>query len=54
MHQLLSLEYPDQVGKLFSLAYHDGLPLTARRVRRMLLDKEGLQDRPTRSGGSIK
>jgi 2-oxoglutarate ferredoxin oxidoreductase subunit alpha len=46
LHQLLSLKYPDQVGQLFTLAYHDGLPLTARRVRRMLLEKEGLQDQP--------
>jgi len=46
LHQLLCLKYPDQVGQLFSLAYHDGLPLTAQRVRRMLLDKEGLQDQP--------
>ena len=44
MHQLLSLAYPDATARLTSLAYHDGLPLTARRVRRMLLDKEGLKD----------
>ncbi len=41
MHQLLSLEYPGMVSRLVSLAYHDGLPLTARRVRQMLLAKEG-------------
>ena len=41
---LLSLAYPDATARLTSLAYHDGLPLTARRVRRMLLDKEGLKD----------
>ena len=40
MHQLLSLEYPDQVTKLISLAHTDGLPLTARRVRESILAKE--------------
>jgi len=44
MHQLLTIEYPDSAVKLFSLAYHDGLPLTARRVRSMLLAKEGIED----------
>ena len=40
LHQLLSLEYPDQVMKLISLAHTDGLPLTARRVRESILAKE--------------
>jgi 2-oxoglutarate ferredoxin oxidoreductase subunit alpha len=40
LHQLLSLEYPELVSKLISLAYTDGLPLTARRVRESVLAKE--------------
>jgi 2-oxoglutarate/2-oxoacid ferredoxin oxidoreductase subunit alpha len=40
LHQLLSLEYPELVSKLISLAYTDGLPLTARRVRESILAKE--------------
>lgn len=40
MHQLLTLEYPDQATKLTSLAYIDGLPLTARYVREAILAKE--------------
>ncbi len=44
MHQLLSLDYPDVVVKLHSLAYHDGLPLTAARVRNMVLEKEDLHE----------
>jgi len=44
LHQLLTLEYPQAATKLISLAYHDGLPATARRVRRMLLAKLGLED----------
>jgi 2-oxoglutarate ferredoxin oxidoreductase subunit alpha len=32
LHQILSLEYPDQVSRLVSLAYTDGLPLTSKRV----------------------
>ena len=44
LHQLLSLEYPSEVSKLVSLAYHDGLPLTARRVLDMLLQKQESED----------
>jgi 2-oxoglutarate ferredoxin oxidoreductase subunit alpha len=44
LHQLLTLEYSQIATRLTSLAYHDGLPLTARRVRRMLLTKLGLED----------
>jgi len=44
MHQLLTLEYPDLGTKLISLAYTDGLPLTARHVRRAILAKEGKFD----------
>ena len=40
IHQLLTLEYPDLATKLISLAYTDGLPLTARHVRRAILAKE--------------
>jgi 2-oxoglutarate/2-oxoacid ferredoxin oxidoreductase subunit alpha len=40
LHQLLSLEYPELVTKLISLAHTDGLPLTARRVRESILAKE--------------
>jgi 2-oxoglutarate ferredoxin oxidoreductase subunit alpha len=43
LHQLLSLEYPEQATQIISLAYHDGLPLTARRVRKMVLAQEGLE-----------
>jgi len=44
LHQLLTLEYPDMATRLTSLAYHDGLPMTARRVRKMVLEQEGLED----------
>jgi 2-oxoglutarate ferredoxin oxidoreductase subunit alpha len=44
LHQLLTIEHPDAATKLTSLAYHDGLPLTARRVRQMVLAKEGQED----------
>lgn len=44
MHQLLSMEYPGTATRLVSLAYHDGLPLTARRVRGMVLAKEGVKE----------
>jgi len=37
MCQLLTIEYPDKGSDLVSLAYTDGLPLTARRVREMIL-----------------
>jgi 2-oxoglutarate ferredoxin oxidoreductase subunit alpha len=40
MHQLLTLEYPQQAMKLISMAYMDGLPMTARRVRESILAKE--------------
>lgn len=48
MHQLLSLDYTDVVVKLHSLAYHDGLPLTAARVRNMVLEKEDLHEQEDR------
>lgn len=37
LHQLLSLEYPQYVARLCSIAYTDGLPLTARQVREAIL-----------------
>jgi 2-oxoglutarate ferredoxin oxidoreductase subunit alpha len=40
MHQLLTLEYRQQAMQLISLAYMDGLPMTARRVRESILAKE--------------
>jgi 2-oxoglutarate ferredoxin oxidoreductase subunit alpha len=40
LQQLLTLEYPDQALKLISIAYTDGLPMTARLVRQAILDKE--------------
>ena len=48
LHQLLSLDYTDVVVKLHSLAYHDGLPLTAARVRNMVLEKEDLHEQEDR------
>ena len=40
LHQLLTLEYPDQALKLISIAYTDGLPPTASLVREAILAKE--------------
>jgi 2-oxoglutarate ferredoxin oxidoreductase subunit alpha len=40
LHQLLRLEYPDQALKLISVAYHDGLPLTAKLVRDAIIAQE--------------
>ncbi len=37
LHQLLTIRYPSLAGKLVSIAFSDGLPLTARRVREMIL-----------------
>ncbi len=39
LHQLLTIKYPSLAGKLVSIAFSDGLPLTARRVRQMILAK---------------
>jgi 2-oxoglutarate ferredoxin oxidoreductase subunit alpha len=44
LHQLLTLQYPESATRLISLAYHDGLPLTARHVRQAVLAKLGLDD----------
>ena len=40
LHLLLSLAYPEHTSKLVSIAYTDGLPLTARQVREMILAQE--------------
>lgn len=40
LHQLLRLDYPDRAMNLISIAYTDGLPLTARRVREAILAEE--------------
>lgn len=37
LHQLLKIRYPGLADQLVSVAYSDGLPLTARRVRQMIL-----------------
>jgi 2-oxoglutarate ferredoxin oxidoreductase subunit alpha len=39
LHQLLTIEYPNKATALKSVAYTDGLPLTARRVREMIIAK---------------
>jgi 2-oxoglutarate ferredoxin oxidoreductase subunit alpha len=39
LYQLLTIEYPGMTDRLVSIAYTDGLPLTARRVREMILAK---------------
>jgi 2-oxoglutarate/2-oxoacid ferredoxin oxidoreductase subunit alpha len=39
LHQLLTIEYPGKATCLKSVAYTDGLPLTARRVREMIVAK---------------
>lgn len=40
LHKLLSLEYPDRAMNLVSIAYMDGLPLTARFVRDAVMAHE--------------
>lgn len=40
LHQLLTLKYPARAVNLISLAYTDGLPMTARLVREAILSKE--------------
>jgi len=42
LHQIISLDYPDQATKLVSLAYTDGLPLTAHWVSQAILAKEAI------------
>ena len=40
LNQILSLNYPQLAGKLVSIAYTDGLPLTARFVQQAIVAKE--------------
>jgi 2-oxoglutarate ferredoxin oxidoreductase subunit alpha len=40
MAQILRMEYPDLAPRIISLAYLDGMPLTARRLTEMILEKE--------------
>jgi 2-oxoglutarate ferredoxin oxidoreductase subunit alpha len=40
LHQLLTLEYPAQATRLRSIAFTDGLPLTAQFVREAILAQE--------------
>jgi 2-oxoglutarate ferredoxin oxidoreductase subunit alpha len=40
LHQLLTLDYPDLCTRLISIAYTDGLPLTARLVCEAVLSHE--------------
>jgi 2-oxoglutarate ferredoxin oxidoreductase subunit alpha len=40
LNQLLSVEYPELANKLVSIAFTDGLPLTAQRVREMIFSRE--------------
>ncbi len=40
LHQLLTLEYPRYAEAVVSIAYTDGLPLTARFVAEAILAKE--------------
>jgi 2-oxoglutarate ferredoxin oxidoreductase subunit alpha len=41
LHQLLTVEYPQLAPRMAALAYTDGLPLTAQKVRSMILDQTG-------------
>ncbi len=40
MHKLLCMAYPEQTTRLISIAYTDGLPMTARNIGEMILAKE--------------
>jgi 2-oxoglutarate ferredoxin oxidoreductase subunit alpha len=40
LHQLLMLDMPEEATRLISVAYTDGLPLTARLVRERILEHE--------------
>jgi 2-oxoglutarate ferredoxin oxidoreductase subunit alpha len=40
LRQILSLEFCDCISQLYSVAYTDGLPLTARRVREAIQSQE--------------
>ncbi len=43
MAEVLRMEYPEYAGRVVSLAHLDGLPLTARRLSEMVLEKENVQ-----------
>jgi len=40
MHKLLCMAYPEQTTRLISIAYTDGLPMTARKIGELILAKE--------------
>jgi 2-oxoglutarate ferredoxin oxidoreductase subunit alpha len=40
LHQLLTLQYPDRAMNMISVAYTDGLPMTARKVRETIKAEE--------------
>jgi 2-oxoglutarate ferredoxin oxidoreductase subunit alpha len=40
LKQLLTIAYPHQAHKFISIAHLDGMPLTARFIRYMILSKE--------------
>jgi 2-oxoglutarate/2-oxoacid ferredoxin oxidoreductase subunit alpha len=56
LHQLLSLDYPDQVMKLKSVAFGDGMPASAKWVREGILAKytEPEAVNPAKKGTSKK
>jgi len=41
MASILRMEFPEYAPRIVSLAYLDGLPLTARRLVEMVMEKEG-------------
>ena len=43
LNQLLTLEHPERCHNVFSIAYSDGLPPTARQVREAILAEEAKQ-----------
>jgi 2-oxoglutarate ferredoxin oxidoreductase subunit alpha len=42
MASLLHMEYPELAGRVISLAYLDGMPLTARWLTETILEQEGV------------
>jgi hypothetical protein len=42
MHQLLSIEFPEFALNLHSIAYADGLPMTAKFICESILNKEAV------------
>lgn len=45
MAKILQMEFPDLAPRIVSLAYLDGMPLTARRLTEMVLEKEAQHER---------